>query len=59
MVFCNVLEITCFGFYQDNTLGKKVDMIYGLKLALWVVCKFTYGYETIAPPSELDCMCEL
>jgi hypothetical protein len=57
MLFCNVLQITYFGLYQDNTLGRKADMIYGLKLTLWIVCKFTYDYENIAPPSELDCMC--
>jgi len=57
MLFCNVLQITYFGLYQDNTLGRKADMIYGLKLTLWIVCEFTYDYENIAPPSELDCMC--
>jgi hypothetical protein len=57
MLFCNVLQIAYFGFYQDNTLERKVDMIYGLKLVLWIICKFTSGYESIAPPRELDCMC--
>ncbi len=57
MLFCNVLQIIYFGFYQDNTLGRKVDMIYGLKLVLWIICKFKYGYESITPPIELDCMC--